>query len=126
MGEIRFVGTGETRGYSYLVCKKEISSTAKNRANSVSYVRNQCLRPLCFANCCQDICDNIHRFLDQFCWYDIYTFLCALQPQFLLSELEAQRTGKKFWGPLKYLVVQLLKYRVHRWTSDYRISIFID
>ena len=26
MGEIRFVGTGETRGYPYLVCKKEISS----------------------------------------------------------------------------------------------------
>ena len=23
MGEIRFVGTGETRGYPYLVCKKE-------------------------------------------------------------------------------------------------------
>ena len=22
MGEIRFVGTGETRGFSYLVCKK--------------------------------------------------------------------------------------------------------
>ena len=22
MGEIRFVGTGETRGYPYLVCKK--------------------------------------------------------------------------------------------------------
>ena len=25
MGEIRFVGTGETRGYPYLVCKKIIS-----------------------------------------------------------------------------------------------------
>ena len=25
MGEIRFVGTGETRGYPYLVCKKVIS-----------------------------------------------------------------------------------------------------
>ena len=25
MGEIRFVGTGETRGYPYLVCKKETS-----------------------------------------------------------------------------------------------------
>ena len=24
MGEIRFVGTGETRGYPYLVCKKNI------------------------------------------------------------------------------------------------------
>ena len=24
MGEIRFVGTGETRGYPYLVCKKRI------------------------------------------------------------------------------------------------------
>ena len=23
MGEIRFVGTGETRGYPYLVCKKK-------------------------------------------------------------------------------------------------------
>ena len=27
MGEIRFVGTGETRGYPYLVCKKCIYST---------------------------------------------------------------------------------------------------
>ena len=25
MGEIRFVGTGETRGYPYLVCKKILS-----------------------------------------------------------------------------------------------------
>ena len=25
MGEIRFVGTGETRGYPYLVCKKTLS-----------------------------------------------------------------------------------------------------
>ena len=25
MGEIRFVGTGETRGYPYLVCKKWVS-----------------------------------------------------------------------------------------------------
>ena len=25
MGEIRFVGTGETRGYPYLVCKKLLS-----------------------------------------------------------------------------------------------------
>ena len=24
MGEIRFVGPGETRGYPYLVCKKDI------------------------------------------------------------------------------------------------------
>ena len=24
MGEIRFVGTGETRGYPYLVCKKKL------------------------------------------------------------------------------------------------------
>ena len=27
MGEIRFVGTGETRGYPYLVCKKAKSSS---------------------------------------------------------------------------------------------------
>ena len=26
MGEIRFVGTGETRGYPYLVCKKKVIS----------------------------------------------------------------------------------------------------
>ena len=25
MGEIRFVGAGETRGYPYLVCKKSLS-----------------------------------------------------------------------------------------------------
>ena len=25
MGEIRFVGTGETRRYPYLVCKKKVS-----------------------------------------------------------------------------------------------------
>ena len=28
MGEIRFVGTGETRGYSYLVCKNYLSQPA--------------------------------------------------------------------------------------------------
>ena len=32
MGEIRFVGTGETRGYPYLVCKKySISSGEANQ-----------------------------------------------------------------------------------------------
>ena len=29
MGEIRFVGTGETRGYPYLVCKKMESAVCK-------------------------------------------------------------------------------------------------
>ena len=29
MGEIKFVGTGETRGYPYLVCKKKNVSTGK-------------------------------------------------------------------------------------------------
>ena len=29
MGEIRFVGTGETRGYPYLVCKKKASHIYK-------------------------------------------------------------------------------------------------
>ena len=28
MGEIRFVGTGETRGYTYLVCKNRSSQAA--------------------------------------------------------------------------------------------------
>ena len=31
MGEIRFVGTGETRGYPYLVCKKRIVGPGKTR-----------------------------------------------------------------------------------------------
>ena len=39
MGEIRIVGPGNTRGYPYPVCKKEFSSIAKNRTNSVSKVR---------------------------------------------------------------------------------------
>ena len=30
MGEIRFVGTGETRGYPYLVCKKYIYYIMRN------------------------------------------------------------------------------------------------
>ena len=29
MGEIRFVGTGETRGYPYLVCKKKFYQTIR-------------------------------------------------------------------------------------------------
>ena len=29
MGEIRFVGTGETHGYPYLVCKKNLSVMRK-------------------------------------------------------------------------------------------------
>ena len=44
MGEIRFVGTGETRGYPYLVCKKEFSGTAKNRTKSVAEVRKTYLK----------------------------------------------------------------------------------
>ena len=31
MGEIRFVGTGETRGYPYLVCKKRTVGPGKTR-----------------------------------------------------------------------------------------------
>ena len=31
MGEIRFVGTGETRRYSYLVCKKRCLLMASSR-----------------------------------------------------------------------------------------------
>ena len=31
MGEIRFVGTGETRGYPYLVCKKNIPNHLKSK-----------------------------------------------------------------------------------------------
>ena len=31
MGKIRFVGTGETRGYPYLVCKKRIVGPGKTR-----------------------------------------------------------------------------------------------
>ena len=31
MGEIRFVGTGETRGYPYLVCKKKLVGTGETR-----------------------------------------------------------------------------------------------
>ena len=34
MGEIRFVGTGETRGYPYLVCKKRIVGPGKTRGYS--------------------------------------------------------------------------------------------
>ena len=33
MGEIRFVGTGETRGYPYLVCKKVNSRCFKVKVN---------------------------------------------------------------------------------------------
>ena len=39
MDEIRIVGPGRTRGYPYPVCKKEFSSTAKNRTNFGSLVR---------------------------------------------------------------------------------------
>ena len=42
MGEIRFVGTGESRGYPFLVCKKEFSSTAKTRA-SIPQVKKKVL-----------------------------------------------------------------------------------
>ena len=31
MGEIRFVGTGETRGYPYPVCKKRFVGTGETR-----------------------------------------------------------------------------------------------
>ena len=34
MGEIRFVGTGETRGYPYLVCKKALSQMSVHFPNS--------------------------------------------------------------------------------------------
>ena len=42
MGEIRFVGTGETRGYPYLVCKKEKSQTSVERDILVPWVKKFC------------------------------------------------------------------------------------
>ena len=39
MGEIRFVGTGETCGYPYLVCKKRIIGTGVTRAFRVRIMR---------------------------------------------------------------------------------------
>ena len=40
MGEIRFVGTGETRGYPYLVCKKRIVSPGKTRGYPYPLCKN--------------------------------------------------------------------------------------
>ena len=42
MGEIRFVGTGETRGYPYLVCKK-IFSCIPDKDIHVFYLDRQFL-----------------------------------------------------------------------------------
>ena len=39
MGEIRFVGTGETRGYPYLVCKKKIVGPGKHVDFLIRYAR---------------------------------------------------------------------------------------
>ena len=36
MGEIRSVDVGKTPGYPYPVCKKEVSSTAENRKQTLS------------------------------------------------------------------------------------------
>ena len=36
MGEIRFVGTSETRGYPYLVCKKIESKMGLSRDKEIS------------------------------------------------------------------------------------------
>ena len=42
MGEIRFVGTGETRGYPYLVCKKCIDFTARDKIKkSFSFIKTE-------------------------------------------------------------------------------------
>ena len=40
MGEIRFVGTGETRGYPYLVCKKVFYVTQRD-TSGVYFSRDQ-------------------------------------------------------------------------------------
>ena len=41
MGEIRFVGTGETRGYPYLVCKKKIVGPGKARGYHNSSIQKK-------------------------------------------------------------------------------------
>ena len=40
MGEIRFVGTGETRGYPYPVCKKNYSCTMKRFRSRLPFFFN--------------------------------------------------------------------------------------
>ena len=40
MAEIRFVGTGETRGYPYLVCKKKIVGPGKTRGYPCPVCKN--------------------------------------------------------------------------------------
>ena len=45
MGEIRFVGTGETRGYPYLVCKKRIVGPGKTRGYPYPVCKKLLVRP---------------------------------------------------------------------------------
>ena len=45
MGEIRFVGTGETRGYPYLVCKKRIVRPGKTRGYPYPVCKKKLIKP---------------------------------------------------------------------------------
>ena len=49
MGEIRFVGTGETRGYPYPVCKKRIVGPGKTRGYPYPVCKN-CKSPKPFSD----------------------------------------------------------------------------
>ena len=46
MGEIRFVGTGETRGYPYLVCKKRIVGPGKTRGYPYPVCKKLIISPM--------------------------------------------------------------------------------
>ena len=45
MGEIRFVGTGESRGYPCLVCKKRIVSPGKTRGYPYPVCKKRLVSP---------------------------------------------------------------------------------
>ena len=56
MGEIRFVGTGETRGYPYLVCKKTLYWLESLVMSSCCYARG--IQVLA----CRDFNEVIHEY----------------------------------------------------------------
>ena len=70
MGEIRFVGTGETRGYLYLVCKKSLSQTRGHSATLIENSSNIYLCPrddsqgaLRFTPVCPSVCLSVRPFV---------------------------------------------------------------
>ena len=91
MGEIRFVGTGETRGYPYLVCKKRFVGTGETRGYPDLVCKKRIVGPGKTRGYPYPVCKNtlsisVHFFISSICFFfRVFSFIVLFKIVFAMS-----------------------------------------